>query len=53
MTDEDLVGALQDIESGLSEWEVEFADTLHKSLARGPLSPKQRAKAEEIWKEKG
>jgi hypothetical protein len=50
VTDEDLVGALCDIEEGLSEWEVEFADSIYKWWEKhGFLTTGQRKKAEEIW----
>jgi len=54
MNDQELVDALCDIEDGLSGWEMEFADSLSKWLKENDdLTPKQRAKADEIWKDKG
>jgi len=54
MPDEDLVGALCDIEDGLNEWEVEFVDSIAKQFkAKGYLTPGQRKKAEQIFDEKG
>lgn len=47
--DAEIVEALCDVDEGLSEWEVEFVDSLAKWLKdRGPLTEKQRAKAEQI-----
>lgn len=50
MTDRELVDALCEIEEGLTEWEVNFVDSITKQVidqAR-TLSSKQRAKAEAI-----
>lgn len=44
--DKELVEALCDVEEGLTAWEMEFAESLSKQ--GGSLSPKQRAKAEQI-----
>ncbi len=50
MSDEDLVGALCDIEEGLTEWEVNFVDSIEKWLrTHADLTDPQRAKAEQIW----
>lgn len=52
-SDKDLVEALCEIDSGLSDWEVERADEWHKQVSGGrPLTDKQRAKAVEILKER-
>ena len=54
MDDKELIEALCDIEEGLSPWEVEFVDSLHKWLKIHPkLTARQRRKAEEIWEDKG
>ena len=54
MDDREIVDALCDIEDGMSEWEVDFVDSLDKQLRSGStLSPKQRAKADQIWEAKG
>lgn len=48
-TDHDLVDELLGIESGLSEWEVEFAESLDDWLGKGrSLTDRQRGKAQEI-----
>jgi len=50
MPDQELVDALCDIEEGLSEWEVEFVDSLSKWMDDvGELTGPQRRKAEQIW----
>jgi hypothetical protein len=53
LTDKDLMDSLCEIEDGLSEWEVERVDEWAKVLDKGGiLSRGQRAKAEEIFREK-
>jgi len=55
MSDEDLVEALCEIESGLSSWEEDFVESVAswvKDQGRS-LTPPQRKKAEQIWKDKG
>lgn len=52
--DAKLVDDLCAIESGLSDWEVGFVESLAKQIEVGrKLSDKQRAKAEKILEEKG
>ena len=51
--DKELVAALCEIESGLSEWEVDFVDDISRSVEKQPLSQRQREKAEQILDEKG
>lgn len=47
--DEDLVAELCEIESGLSDWEVEFVDSIARHLENfGTLTTRQRTKAEQI-----
>lgn len=48
--DEELVEQLLDVESGLTEWEVDFIDNLGRQVIdqQRELSEKQRAKAEQI-----
>lgn len=54
MTDEDLVGALLDIEEGLSEWELSFTESIDKWFEQyGYLTVGQRKKAEQIWEDRG
>ena len=43
MSDKDLIEALCDIEEGLSDWEVDFVDSLEKSAGVDPK--KKRTKA--------
>ena len=46
MTDKELVESLCDIEDGMSEWEVEFVDSIDKQFRqRGTLTLGQRKKA--------
>lgn len=53
MTDQELVDALCEIESGLTEWEVEFVESLANQLDQGrALSDRQRAKAEQVWRDR-
>lgn len=49
-TDTSLVEALLDVDSGLTEWELDFVDNLGRQVIdqQRELSEKQRAKAEEI-----
>lgn len=54
MDDQELVDALCEIEDGLSEWEVDFVESIAKSIKTyGSLTPKQRGKAEDIYDQKG
>lgn len=54
MPDEELVEALCDIDDGLTEWEVEFVESIAKQFkAKGYLTSGQRTKAEQILDEKG
>lgn len=47
--DADLVEELLDIESGLTEWEVEFVESLARWMDNhSSLTYKQRSKAEDI-----
>jgi len=55
MSDEALVEALCGIDHGLTDWEVEFVESVAKRVlddGRG-LSEKQRKRAEAIYLEKG
>lgn len=53
-SDRDLVQALLDIEAGLTDWEVEFSESLSRWLdSHDTLTNKQRAKAEQILAEVG
>jgi len=50
VTDQDLVQRLCDIESGLSEWEMNFVDSLVNWLKTNTsLTKNQRKKAEEVF----
>lgn len=52
LTDMELVDELCEIEEGLSDWEVEFVDSIAKALRRyGSLTPPQRVKAEQVYAE--
>lgn len=42
-----------DVEHGLSSWEVEFLDSLWQWLKSAPLTPKQRAKLDQIMEDNG
>ena len=54
MGDVELVEALNDIEDGLSSWEFNFVDSIHKWLKEHEgLTVRQRDKAETIWEDKG
>lgn len=54
MTDRELVEELNEIESGLSDWEVEFIESINDWLDNhGGLTVDQRKKAEQILDEKG
>lgn len=55
MTDEDLVRELCDIESGLSDWEVEFVENVARRVLDEhlSLSPRQRETAEKIKEKRG
>ena len=54
MTDQQIMKDLCQIESGLSEWEVNFVDDVTKQVEAGEkLSGPQRKKAEQILGEKG
>ena len=51
LSDEKLVKDLLDIERGLTDWEVEFVESIHRQLKRGDrryLSQKQREVADSI-----
>jgi len=52
-SDRDLVDELCDIDRGLSDWEMDFADSLAKIDGRWPLSTGQRSKAIEILANRG
>ena len=53
-TDLDAVKDANAIEDGLSEWEVEFIESLNRWLSTNDtLTQKQRAKLEDILEEKG
>ena len=53
LTDTELMESLCEIDDGLSEWEVERVDEWAKHVSKGGiLSRGQRAKAEEIFREK-
>jgi len=53
ISDEDLVGALEDIEEGLNEWELNFVDSISKWWASNKfLTTGQRRKAAQVWKER-
>ena len=59
LTDGELVDELTEIASGLSDWEVEFVESLAQKKAlprpasfRYRMTQKQRAVAERIYKEK-
>ena len=53
LTDTELVESILEIESGLSDWEINKAEEWIKKLeAGGILDRWQRGKAEEIFKEK-
>jgi hypothetical protein len=43
---------LNNLEDGLSEWEMNFVDDLMDRGASGPFSPKQASTIEKIWDEK-
>lgn len=50
MENEDLIGALCDIEEGLSSWEVDFVDSIDKWFRKKKfLTNTQRKKAQDIW----
>ena len=52
--DNELVESLCEIDEGLSEWEVEFVESLSKWLEwNATLTAKQRTKALQIFEEKG
>lgn len=51
--DRELVAELCEIESGLTEWEVDFVDDIARVVDTRPLSERQRAKARQILEEKG
>ena len=52
--DRGLVHELLDIEKGLTEWEVEFTESLSRWLeTHETLTEKQRVKADEILMQKG
>ena len=46
MTDKELIESLCGIETGLTDWEVGFVESVSKQ--KFPLTPKQRSKAEKI-----
>ena len=53
-TDRELVAWASDIEDGLTEWEVEFVESLNRWLEdRGALTDKQRSTLERIVEKKG
>lgn len=54
MSDEDLVKGLCEIESGLTDWEVKFVDSVASRILdrRIELTDKQRNIAERIYREK-
>lgn len=52
--DQDLVDALDDIEAGLTAWELEFTESITERVDAGvPLTDGQREKAEEILRRLG
>ena len=52
--DQGMVDDLLNIEEGLTTWEVEFAESLHRYLKNYPtLTETQRSKVREILDEKG
>jgi len=54
MTDETLVEALNDIEAGLSTWELDFLESITDRVDAGhALTDKRRGVAERILAEKG
>jgi len=56
MADEDLIGALCDVEWGLRDREVEFIDDVARQMESGTirgLTPDQRQWAEDIWERVG
>ena len=53
-SDTDIVEELCEIDSGLTEWELEFVDSINEWVDCGnQLTEKQRKKAESILQEKG
>lgn len=48
LPDEDLVRAIDEHDRDVTEWESRFVESCLRQLEQRPLSPKQRAKAEEI-----
>ena len=53
-TDKKLIEELCDIEEGLTEWEMDFIESIAKwHDSRGCLTDSQHDKAEEILEEKG
>ena len=54
LTDKELMEILCEIESGLTDWEVEFIEDVTKRVETGEvLSKGRREKAEQIRREKG
>ena len=51
----DLLDDLLDVESGMSDWEVSFVDSVDQRRQQVgpamPLTDKQRAKIDELWME--
>lgn len=54
MSDAELIDLLNDIEAGLTGWELDFLESVTKQVDAGrSLSPRQREIAERIYDEKG
>ncbi len=50
MTDEDIIGLIDDDGEGLTRWEVDFVEAMATKIAlRETLTTTQRAKAEQIY----
>lgn len=54
LTDEEICRELCEIEDGLSEWEVDFVDSINKQNSQDgkSLTGRQRKKAEEILQDR-
>lgn len=53
MTDDDVIGLIDDDGEGLTRWEVDFVESMASKLAHGrPLTTTERAKAEQIYSER-
>lgn len=50
MTDDDIIGLIDDDGEGLTRWEVDFVESMAIKLSRGrALTTTERAKAEQIY----